>query len=377
MPDHKYKGASGHNPRQGLGRLRRANSKDTTRVGGWEQRHEDDEFLERHGHLGRRSHSGENLLARFNRLAAGGGQAEAHGASAEICGFAGNQVLIRTSDGTEISCQVRQLLKKRISGVKNPLCVGDRVRYQLTDEGGVINHVEPRRNQLARTDSHNHSLMHVFAANLDLLVIVAALVEPDLKYGLIDRYLLIAAQNSIPATLVLNKGDLADGAMPLALYRSLEVPSFVISARHGSGDIAALRTHLAGKTCVVAGQSGVGKSSLLNALFPEFSVRVGAVAAEGFGRHTTTSARSYPLPGGGRLIDTPGIRECGIHGLTALDVALLYTDLARHRSQCRFVDCTHLCEPDCAVRTAVERGEIAASRYESYRSIISEDLATG
>ena len=98
MPDHKYKGTGGHNPRQGLGRLRRANSKDTTRVGGWEQRHEDDEFLEKHGQLGRRSHSGENLLARFNRLASGGTQAEAQGEPAEICGFAGNQVIVRTGE---------------------------------------------------------------------------------------------------------------------------------------------------------------------------------------------------------------------------------------------------------------------------------------
>ena len=374
----KYKGTRGHAQRAGMGRLRRANTQDQARVGGWENRHDDDEFVERHGHRSRRSHGGEALLAKFNRLADEYAAELTAGEAGEICGFAGKTVLVRDAAGGELPCEVRQVLKKRIAGVKNPLCIGDRVRF-TRDAGGagsVIDAVEPRHNQLARTDSHNKSLMHVFAANIDRLVVVAAMAEPDLKHGLIDRYLLIAAHNGIDATVVLTKTDLRTGDATRELYARIGIPAFAVCAISGAG-VDGVRAHLAGKACVVAGQSGVGKSSLVNALFPEIAARVGDVANAGHGRHTTTSARSYVVTGGGRLIDTPGVRECGITGLTALDVALLYPDIAAHHPACRFDDCSHLHEPDCAVRAAVESGAIAATRYESYRSIVTEDLAGG
>ena len=382
----KYKGTGGHAPRAGMGRLRAANSQDQARVGGWERRHEDEDFVESHGHRSRRSHGGESLLAKFNRLADEYREDLTKGERGEICGFAGKTVIVRAGDGHEIPCQVRQVLKKRISGVKNPLCIGDRVRFvrtsasgasDLAGADGVIDAVEPRHNQLARTDSHNKALMHVFAANIDRLVVVAALADPDLKYGLIDRYLLIAAHNNISATVVLTKTDLRDGEATRALYEGIGIPAFAVCALRGverSAGIEALRAHLAGCTCVFAGQSGVGKSSLVNTLFPDVAARVGAVASAGHGRHTTTSARSYEVAGGGRLIDTPGVRECGITGLTQLDVALFYPDIAAHHPKCRFDDCSHLREPDCAVRAAVASGAIAATRYESYRSIVTEDL---
>ncbi len=373
----KYKGTGNHAARAGMGRLRAANSQDQARVNGWERRHEDDTFVESHAHHSRRSHGGESLLAKFNRLADEYREDLTKGESGEICGFAGKAVLVRAIDGEEIFCQVRQVLKKRISGVKNPLCIGDRVRFARTNEGGqggVIDAVEPRSNQLARTDSHNKALMHVFAANIDRLVVVASMADPDLKHGLIDRYLLIAAHNNITATVILTKTDLREGTATRALYENIGIPAFAVCTRHSEG-INDVRAHLAGQSCVVAGQSGVGKSSLVNALFPDIAARVGLVAQAGHGRHTTTSARSYVVGGGGRLIDTPGIRECGITGMTALDVALFYPDLAAHHPQCRFDDCSHMHEPDCAVRAAVTDGTIAATRYESYRSIITEDLA--
>lgn len=370
----KYKGTRGNSPRAGMGRLRRANAQDQARVGGWERRHDDEEFVESHGHRSRRSHGGEALLAKFNRLADEHVADLVAGEPGEICGFAGKTVLVRDAQGAELPCEVRQVLKKRIAGVKNPLCIGDRVRFTRAEAGSVIDAVEPRRNQLARTDSHNKSLMHVFAANIDRLVVVASLAEPDLKHGLIDRYLLIAAHNAIDATVVLTKTDLRTGDATRDLYAAIGIPTFAVCALSGTG-VDALREHLAGRTCVVAGQSGVGKSSLVNALFPDIAARVGDVANAGHGRHTTTSARSYEVSGGGRLIDTPGVRECGITGLTALDVALLYPDLAAHHPACHFDDCSHLHEPDCAVRAAVADGRIAATRYESYRSIVTEDLA--
>ena len=375
MPDpHKYKGTDRNNQRQGLGRLRRAHAQDTTRAGGWERIADDDAATERHALVQRRSHAGEHLLAKFNRLAGVLGEAAVTGELAEICGFLGKEVIVRLPDGCELSCSVRQVLKKQVKGVKNPLCVGDQVRIERSPDP-VITAFTPRRNQLARADSHNRSLIHVFAANIDRLVIVSALREPDLKYGLIDRYLLIAALNDIPAALVLNKADLADPAPAIALYRGIGLPVFATDCHAGTGDLEGVRELLHGRACVVAGQSGVGKSSLVNALHPQFAARTGLVAGAGFGRHTTTAARSYALPDGGRLIDTPGIRECAITGIEAMDVALLYPDLARCQPHCHFTDCTHLHEPGCAVHAAVDSGEIAASRYESYRSIVEEDLA--
>ena len=375
MTQDKHKGVKGHQRRQGMGRLRRANTQDATRVQGLERLDEDSEVFDRLGTRSGSSHGGETLLARFNRVARS--PASAPGDPGEVTGFAGNQVLVRAADGTQISCSVRQALKKQIKGVKNPLCVGDRVRYQASDEGGAIAGIEPRRNQLERADSHNRSLIHVFAANIDCLAIVASLADPELKPALIDRYLVIAAANDIPAAVVINKADLGEPSPILELYRGLGYATFSTAAARGVGDPGTreLGLYLADKVCVVAGQSGVGKSSLINALFPDLGARVGVVADAGHGRHTTTSARSYPLPGGGRLIDTPGVRECTITGLRPVDVALLYRDLAANHIRCRFRDCTHLHEPDCAVRAGVEAGTIAESRYASYVDIVCEDLA--
>lgn len=372
--DGKYKGTKGQNPRSGLGRLRRAASKNQKRVGGWERGSEDDQFLESHAQVQRPSHTGERLLSKFNRLA--GESSAVGGIAGEVCGFNGPLLLVRDASGAETPCQLKQILKKKVSGVKNPLCVGDLVRFERGEPEGMIIGIEPRRNQLARADSHNRALLHVLAANVDRLVVVAAITQPELKPGFIDRYLLIAHANDIPPVVVFNKCDLADAAAIAEVYRKLDYPVFMTSTVRKDGEIDGLREHLRGTHTMFAGQSGVGKSSLINALFPDLGAKVAAVsAASGLGRHTTTSSRSYPLEHGGSLIDTPGIRECGISGMTPLDVALLYRDMAAWHHQCRFNNCTHTHEPECAVIAAVERGEIAISRYQSYCSILDEDLA--
>ncbi len=233
---------------------------------------------------------------------------------------------------------MRQALKKQIKGVRNPISVGDRVHW-LPDRGtGVITGLEPRINQLERADSHNRSLIHVFAANIDCLVIVASLGSPEFKPGLVDRYLLIAAANAIPACLVINKRDLGTAESALAIYRPLDYPVFTTQAILGDADagVAQLREHLRGKTSVMAGQSGVGKSSLINALYPALGARIGVVANAGHGRHTTTSSRSYRCDDGGCLIDTPGVRECGITGLGRRDVGLYYREIRALHPLCRF-----------------------------------------
>jgi len=373
----KYKGANDQTRRMGMGRLRHAAEKDVNRGPGWERHVDDDAFLEQHGERSQGSHYGETLLASFNRAARAQAALPADAKAGTVSGFQGRIVLVRLDDGDEHLCEVRQALKKRFVGVKNPFAVGDRVHVApVTENHYVVVAAEPRRSQLARADSHNKSLVHVLAANVDVLVVVAALVDPLVKPGLIDRYLLIAAANSIDAIVVLNKADLAEAEPIAAIYRTVGLRT-VATRAHITDDagVAELRALLTGRTAVFTGQSGVGKSSLVNALYPELMARTGVVSdGTGKGRHTTSAARAYSRPDGGVLIDTPGIRECGITGLEPLDVALHYADIARFHPRCRFADCSHRHEPDCAVLAALERGELAPSRYESYRSIIEEDL---
>jgi len=355
-----------------MGRLRSAHEKDAGRLGGWAARAEDDTFLERHGAREQRSHAGERLLASFNRVARTAASAE--GEPGEVAGFDGTVVIVRLPDGSEVPSGIRRVLKKLVKGVKNPLCVGDVVR--LTREPEVmICAVEPRRNQLARADSHNRSLIHVFAANIDRLVIVTSAGDPEFRPGLVDRYLLIAAANGIDACLVVNKADRGDPEAAMAPYRALGLPCFATVCQGTVAGIAPLTELLRGQTCVVAGQSGVGKSSLLNVLHPGLNARTGLVADAGHGRHTTNSSRSYLLPDGGRLVDTPGVRECTITGLTPLDVAMMYPEIAALHPHCHFADCTHMHEPQCAVQDAVGAGRITGSRYDSYHAILTEDLA--
>ncbi len=370
----KHKGGRGPSRRGGMARQRHVGRRGRTRPGDLSALGDSEELTENIDD-DRRGDSAENVIKRFNRLAR-----DAHdgaGEDATVCGFDGPLVLVRDGHGDERPCQIRQVLKKMLVGVSSPLAVGDRVRVTATPEGDhVIAAITPRHNQLTRTDSHNRALDHVIAANIDRVVVVAAIAQPPLRCGLIDRYLVIAHFNDISPVIVINKCDLGDHLQTLALYQSLGYPVFTTVAEDQHDGIEALRQHLSGLTCVFTGQSGVGKSSLINALYPGFNLRVAAVSDTiGKGRHTTTSARSFLVSGGGTLIDTPGIRACGISGLSALDVALLYPDIARHHHECRFHNCQHGHEPGCAVKAAVKSGTIARSRYLSYRSIVEEDLS--
>lgn len=372
----KDKGTGQYGRQRGLGRLRTQNIKETGRISGWERRVDDDAYLERHGSSVRDSHAGERLVSRFNRLVALGIGAPREGRPAEVSTLRPGTVMVRFDDGSEVAAAIRRGLHKRVTGMSNILAVGDRVLVR--DEAGspVIAAVEPRRNQLARADSHNRALEHVLAANLDLVVAVSAVHDPDFKHGFVDRVLLLAAAGGIPAAVAVTKRDLGDAAPMVALYGSLGIPCIAVDARDPADPgVAEVRALVTGKACVFAGQSGVGKSTLVNACFPGAQAQVGVVAELGFGRHTTTSAQSFVLPGGSRLIDTPGIRECVVGGLGPVDVALLYPDLARHQPACHYQDCTHRHEPDCAVKAAVEDGAVALSRYLSYASIVDEDLA--
>ena len=258
------------------------------------------------------------------------------------------------------------------------VAVGDLVRWEGRGEGARVNHVLPRRTVLARPDPGNSHRKRVLAANVDVAVLVLSVRRPAFKPGLADRFLVALAGSGVDAVIVANKTDLLehrDDREPirqaLAPFVALGVPALLASAESGEG-LAELAAQLAGRTSVFVGHSGVGKSSLLNGLDPEGrrTVRSGR-DGDGKGRHTTTSSSLTELPDGSRVIDTPGVRAFGLWHLDRRALREAFPELVEHGAGCRFGDCSHLVEPGCAVRAAVDHGTLPASRYEAYVRISS------
>jgi ribosome biogenesis GTPase len=245
----------------------------------------------------------------------------------------------------------------------------------LDDQFALVDEVLPRRTELARGAAGGVKLKQVIAANLDQLVAVFAYQQPAPSAARLDRLLLIAEQAGIAPLIVVNKADLAgdprDAAATFDLYRQLGYAVLLTSAVTGQG-LEELRARLIGRISAFVGASGVGKSTLLNALQPGLRLRAAEVSKTGKGRHTTTAADLLPLTGGGYLADTPGLKEIALWGVTADDLAELFPEFRPHLGQCRFARCTHRGEPDCAIRAAVDAGEIAPSRYDSYLKIREE-----
>lgn len=277
-------------------------------------------------------------------------------------------------------CTLFKRLRRGERTATNPLVVGDEVMARATGGGqGAIEEILPRRNELVRTAPGRDALKHVLVANLDLLLIVAAMREPPLNLARLDRFLLIAAQAEIPATIVVNKIDLADRDEVTCQFEPYRRAGFRVvetSVIAGEG-ISALRAALASGINAVIGSSGVGKSSLLNAMQPGLRLRAGDVSARtGKGRHTTTVAELLPLDGGGYVADTPGLRGIEPYDLDPEMLEQYFPEMELYLGGCRFSPCTHLHEPGCAVRGAVEAGEIAPSRYESYVKLYEEARET-
>jgi ribosome biogenesis GTPase len=284
--------------------------------------------------------------------------------------------------GSAITCGLRASLRARDQRYTNVVAVGDRVLISLTEMGqqcgssparGMVEQVFPRRSALVRPDVFYPHLQQVIAANIDQLLIVASWRDPAWWPELADRYLIAAERNRLGPVICLNKIDLSRERVEpyeaLAPYARLGYAVLFTSVSTGEG-LAELSDLLRGRTTALAGLSGVGKSSLLSAVEPDLAVRVSAVSARRHeGRHTTTQARLYPLPSGGSVVDTPGIREFGLSGLRGQDVAEFYPEISAAASECQFPDCSHVNESGCAVRRAVQAGEIAAVHYESFQKI--------
>lgn len=278
-------------------------------------------------------------------------------------------------NGTSLLCSLKGLMKKEIAQVKNLIAVGDWVRCE---EGAIIQ-VEPRTSILGRTDISGRK-EQLIAVNVDQVIIAVSIVNPPLKPALVDRYLIAAEKGKIHPIIAINKIDLLQEASQnekdryrdfLTAYIPLGLPIFSVSASSKVG-LEALRCLLQNKTSVFSGQSGVGKSSLLNACFG-FELKVGELAIKtAKGSHTTTSAELIVLPDGGYCVDTPGIRSFGIWDLTKSDVIAHFSDFFPLAKKCKYPDCIHIKEPDCAVRDALQRGAIASLRYESYVNLLEE-----
>jgi ribosome biogenesis GTPase len=276
----------------------------------------------------------------------------------------GRQFTVELQDGTLITCVTR--------GKRTDLACGDHVNVALTgSDQGVIETIAPRTSLFYRSDVQREKLI---AANVTQIVIVLA-VAPPFHAELLDRCLAAAEEAGIPALLALNKMDLptAPAALHgLDLYRGLGYAVLPLAAKI---DIAPLRERLANHTSVLVGQSGMGKSTIINRLLPGAAARVGELsAALGGGRHTTTHARLYHLDVASHIIDSPGLQEFGLVHVEPESLAHDFVEFRPHLGQCKFNDCKHLTEPGCAITAAVERGEIAAPRLASYRTLVSQLL---
>jgi ribosome biogenesis GTPase / thiamine phosphate phosphatase len=282
--------------------------------------------------------------------------------------------IVRDEQEAVFQCATRRLLKTLSTDQRHVVAAGDVVwfRPEGTSEG-IIERVEPRRGIVSRT---SRGRQHVMVANVDQLIIVTSAAEPRIKPNLIDRMLLTAEKAGISAVICINKVDLIEPAdlMPLVgVYAQLGYDVLFISAATGIG-IDRLRGMLAGAESVVSGQSGVGKSSLLNAVETGLHLRVQTVSEETQkGRHTTTTAELIPLSFGGYVVDTPGIRQFQLWDVIPEEVASYFREMRPYVSRCRFPDCTHTHESNCAVKDAVADGWIDARRYESYVQIRSSD----
>lgn len=279
---------------------------------------------------------------------------------------------VQSTDGKQYRCVVRRLLKTLSTEQRHVVAAGDRVLFRTAgSEEGIIERIEPRRGVLCRT---SRSRQHVMVANVDQLLIIASAAEPDIKPNLIDRLLITAEKSGIRPLICINKVDLVEPAdlQPLiGVYGQLGCRVMLVSAQTGFG-VDRLRHAVEGCESVVVGQSGVGKSSLLNAVQPGLQQRIRAVSTDNEkGRHTTAAARLIPLSAGGYVVDTPGIRQFQLWDVIAEEVVGYFADLRPYVNYCRYPNCTHRHETDCAVKDAVADGRVDARRYESYCHLYS------
>ncbi len=283
----------------------------------------------------------------------------------------GKSFIVR-SQGKNIKCEIRGKVK-HVTDAVTPVAVGDAVTISLISENtGMIEAVGRRRSMLFRPSKGSDRKKQVIAANIDQLAVVASVKSPPLKPGLIDRFLIAADIGGLEPLVVINKIDLYHPEILKEIaegYKSLNIPFYPISAETGDG-FEILENALTNHKTIFAGHSGVGKSTILNRIIPGLDLKIGPVSEySNKGVHTTSRVQLFELPQGGFVVDTPGLKVLGLWNLEKEDVQYYFPEFDDFREKCRFTGCSHIPEPDCAVKEAVEKGEIARFRYTSYVSI--------
>ncbi|MCB9081033.1 MAG: ribosome small subunit-dependent GTPase A [Lewinellaceae bacterium] len=291
----------------------------------------------------------------------------------------GSWYQVRLDDNSVLDCRI--IGKFRLGKLKltNPVAVGDRVAVESEGESGTIKEIHPRRNYVVRQSPRRKHDVHLLASNIDQALVIVTIVNPNLKQGFIDRFLLMTEPYEIPTIIVFNKADLYDeGDLRVydylhEIYARIGYQTLLVSAETGSG-FAELQELLKDKTTLVGGQSGVGKSSIVNRLQPGLTLRTGEISDySGKGQHTTTFAEMFPLDFGGALIDTPGIKTLSFNHLEPIEVAHNFKEFFAHADDCRFGGkCLHRDEPGCAVKAAIETESISELRYQNYLQILEE-----
>lgn len=293
----------------------------------------------------------------------------------------GNSCLVRTGDGTVCDCLVKGNF--RIRGIKstNPVAVGDYVEFQLSADSAApayITSIGERRNYIVRRSSNLSKQSHVLACNLDLCLLVVTISHPETSTVFIDRFLASAWAYRIPVTIVINKSDLLDerdmavAREWMSLYGSIGYECVMCDSLHGTG-IGTLLSMLKDKVTLLSGNSGVGKSTLVNRLVPDLEQRTAQVSQKhDTGMHTTTYTEMFGLPDGGWIIDSPGVKGFGTFDMDVHEVSHYFPEIFKFQASCRYQDCSHTCEPGCAVLQAIGDGQIHPSRYASYLSILDD-----
>jgi len=292
----------------------------------------------------------------------------------------GSWYQVKSDEGKFYQCRIKG--KLRLSGIRStsPVAVGDRVGFDLDDEAvGVIHTIDQRENYLVRKSVNLSKQLHIIGANIDLVFLVITLKNPETFTTFIDRFLVSAAAFGIETVLLFNKMDqyteeeLERVNELKGLYTSIGYQSVLCSTKSDQG-MSELRNLMKDNTSIFSGHSGVGKSTLINTVAPELRLKIGEISEQhGQGQHTTTFAEMYDLSFGGRIIDSPGIRGFGIADINKEEIARYFKEFFKASENCKFNNCQHLSEPGCAVKSELEEGTIAESRYQSYLSMVLEE----
>jgi ribosome biogenesis GTPase len=290
----------------------------------------------------------------------------------------GSWYTVRINSGEVIDCRLKGKIRLDDRKTTNPIAVGDIVDVDRDKDGSnQITNIHPRKNYIIRKSINLSKQSHIIASNLDQAILLATIVAPRTSLGFIDRFLVTAEAYQIPAKIVFNKKDLLDEDMIelqndiIKLYKDIGYECFSISA-FNANDIEFLKTTLKDKTTLISGHSGVGKSTLVNAIDKELDLKIGDISAAHLkGMHTTTFAELFPLSFGGNIIDSPGIKELGLVEMKKEEVAHYFPEMLSKMNACKFNNCLHVNEPGCAILKAVEVGEISQERYQSYLGILN------